>query len=249
MTPGKQRRVDRCGRLMAISTFTADWLARRAGIDRCRIELLALPYDPRLRGHVQEARTEAPSPTLITVSRLAPEHRYKGHFSVAESIAKLRGDFPDLRWNVVGSGKDLPALRAHCDRLGITESVNFAGSVPDEHLVELYRESWVHVLPSVADPEANPPVGEGFGLVYVEAALHGVPSIASMSGGGALDFVNDGVTGRLVPHQEPEAVAATIAELCTDAAQRRALGTAARQRAMERHSPAAFAATLKEVLL
>jgi glycosyltransferase involved in cell wall biosynthesis len=69
---------------------------------------------------------------------------------------------------------------------------------------------------------------EGFGLVYLEAAAHGLPVVAHDVGGVA-DAVIDGVTGLLVPPERPLQLAAAFEKLIHDPALRRRLGTAGRE--------------------
>lgn len=68
---------------------------------------------------------------------------------------------------------------------------------------------------------------EGFGLVYLEAAAHGLPVVAH-DVGGVSEAVNDGVTGILVPPHRPAQLAAAFEKLILDAPFRRRLGAAGR---------------------
>jgi D-inositol-3-phosphate glycosyltransferase len=87
---------------------------------------------------------------------------------------------------------------------------------------------------------------EPFGLVPLEAMACGVPVVASAVGG-MLDSVAEGETGRLVPPQDPAALAAAVADLLADPAQRRAYGRAGVQRARSRYSWDAVATATAEV--
>jgi phosphatidylinositol alpha-1,6-mannosyltransferase len=77
---------------------------------------------------------------------------------------------------------------------------------------------------------ANGTGGEGFGLVYLEAAMHRLPSVAGDAGGG-VDAVIDGETGVTVDATDHVAVADAIADLLLDPDRRTRLGEAARARA------------------
>jgi phosphatidyl-myo-inositol dimannoside synthase len=68
---------------------------------------------------------------------------------------------------------------------------------------------------------------EGFGLVYLEAAAHGLPVVAH-DVGGVSEAVVDGVTGLLVPPDRPAQLAAAFEKLVHDAELRRKLGAAGR---------------------
>jgi glycosyltransferase involved in cell wall biosynthesis len=233
------------GRL-AISPFTAEVLAQRAGLPLSAFSVIHLPVAHRFAWAARE-RTSRPVASawaglrILTVSRLTRECRYKGHFTVAASIAELAAAGSTPEWTVVGHGDDLPELRRRCGELGIERYVEFCGRVDDEELSRLYHAADVLVLPSAADPDATPPVGEGFGLVYAEAGAYGVPSVACQDGGGSSAFVFDNETGLTVPPDSPTALTETLRRMRNDPALGRRLGEAARERVLARHLPEHFA--------
>jgi len=81
----------------------------------------------------------------------------------------------------------------------------FTGWVDDDRLRELYRSAIALVCPSI----------EEFGIVMAEAQACGTPVVAPRAGG-ALDIVDDGVTGRLVDGQSPSELAAALHDLPDD---------------------------------
>jgi len=119
---------------------------------------------------------------------------------------------------VGGSGPERNVLEGRAAELLGARAI-FLGQVPDK--LDLYAACDVFALPSHM---------EGFGLVYVEAAFHGVPSIGARVGG-VPDAVIDGETGLLVPVGDPDALANAIGRLRDDPALRARLGEAARARA------------------
>jgi len=84
---------------------------------------------------------------------------------------------------------------------------------------------------AVADVLCLPSYREGFGNVVIEAAVMGVPTVGTRIVG-LRDAVEDGVTGVLVPPKDAEALARALADLLSDEPRRRALGLAARERAV-----------------
>jgi phosphatidylinositol alpha-1,6-mannosyltransferase len=247
MSPRARRLVLMCTRHIAISHFTARMLARRSTMGLEQVVVVPLGISRELaRRAIREPvpRQESRPPTVITVSRLAPEHRYKGHFSVADAWPAVLAQHPGARWVVVGDGADRFALEARCRELGFEASVETLGRVSDAELAAMYPRAAVLALPSVSDADAVPPVGEGFGLVYAEAGAFAVPSIASTCGGGALEFVEEGITGRTVEPRDSTALAAAINELLANGSLRARLGERARARTLERHLPEHFASSL-----
>ena len=102
-------------------------------------------------------------------------------------------------------------------------------------LPPLYRSSGMLVLPSVWE--------EPFGIPLVEAMASGIPVVATRVGG-IPEVVEDGVTGLLVPPDDPGALAQAIVSLVEDPARAHALGAAGRRRAEERFSWDSVAARL-----
>jgi phosphatidylinositol alpha-1,6-mannosyltransferase len=89
---------------------------------------------------------------------------------------------------------------------------------------------------------------EGFGIVFLEAAAAGVPSVAGRSGGAA-EAVDHGVTGLVVDDPtDVLAVAAALDGLLADEGARAAMGEAARDRAVGRFSYDFLAAQLASAM-
>lgn len=146
----------------------------------------------------------------------------KGHRYLIEAMAHLRPRWPHLRCLVIGSGRNLAALRALASRLKVHDKVLFLGWRSD--VLDLMQVLDVLTLPSTEI--------EGFGLCIVEAAFVGVPTVASRLPG-VDEAVLDGQTGLLVPPKDSVALAQAIERLLEDDGLRRKLGEAARARARE----------------
>lgn len=157
----------------------------------------------------------AASPTVSVVGRLVPHKRVE-HALLA--VHRLRAEGMDVRLDVVGEGHWRPALEAMVARLGLAGRVRLHGWVDQATKQRIVARSWVHLCPSVK---------EGWGLAVVEAASHGVPSIAFRAAGGVTESVLDGVTGLLV--DDPDQLVDGLRDLLTDTARRQAMSQAARQ--------------------
>lgn len=249
MSAARRMLLNRCT-LVAVSPFTARWLARRAGIDANGVQVVLSP----VAEHFAKVAGTPPTPShnrelaLLTVSRITQECRYKDHGSVARAVALLAQRGRPARWTVIGDGDDLPALAALCEQLGVGDSVDLLGHVDDVRLQEAYAAADVLVLPSVADPAADPPIGEGFGLVYAEAGAYGVPSIACTEGGGSSAFVVHGETGLLVEPRSPAALLQAIERLQDENGLIERLGRGAQARVRAAHMPERFGPALRHAL-
>ncbi|MEO8192455.1 MAG: glycosyltransferase family 4 protein [Gemmatimonadales bacterium] len=167
------------------------------------------------------------APLLLTVARLVP---HKGQDTGIRALAALSGEFPALRYVLVGDGHDQPRLRALADQLGVADRVVFAGRVSDSDLPEAYATSTVYVGPSRIDNEINV---EGFGISFLEASASGVPVVAGDSGG-VRSAVRNGETGKVVSPLDVNAFAGAIAGFLRNDSRRSSFGAAGR-RAVETH--------------
>ena len=154
-------------------------------------------------------------PTLLVIGRLVPHKRVE---IALEVLAELASEFPTLTLTVAGRGWWEPQLRQRARELAITDRVDFAGFVTESQRHQLYGRSWVSLVPSVK---------EGWGLVVVEAGVHGTPSVAFHGAGGVTDSIIDGETGLLVEADDVDAFRDAVRLLLLDAGRRRSLGAAA----------------------
>jgi glycosyltransferase involved in cell wall biosynthesis len=155
--------------------------------------------------------------TLITCGRLEP---YKGHHVLLRAVAQIS---TRARLIIVGEGPQRAKLEQLAAELGIGDRVEFTGPVPQARLGELYAQADVFVLASVILERSGK--RDVIPNVLVEAMAMRVPVVATtISGIGEL--VEDGVSGRLVPPNDPALLAAALDGLIADPAQRRRLARA-----------------------
>ena len=132
----------------------------------------------------------------------------------------------DLRVMVVGGNPsgdtEMERLKAISAELGISDSVTFTGPVPQDRLPAYYSAADIYVLPSHA---------ESFGLAALEAMACGTPVVVSRVGG-LKTFVENGKTGYLAPWRCPDAFAQRLDMLLAAPDLRRAMGRAAREKAL-----------------
>jgi len=200
---------------IAISRGLARYLEDVEGFDGESFEIVHYGIEPDggIRPYV------AREPRLLCVGRLIP---IKGHIVLLRALAAARRDLPELQLDVAGRGPLEPALRALAKELGIGDAVRFLGQVaPIQRAIE---EAAIVVVPSM---------GEGFGMVALEAMERARPVIAAEIGGLG-ELVEDGVTGLLVPPGEPEPLARAIVRLGGDLELAGRMGEAGRRRALDR---------------
>ena len=162
-----------------------------------------------------------PKRFLLAVARIEQPDRTKGIVTTIEALATCDDD--TLQLVVAGSGGDLAFLRGVAARCGVSDRVHFAGRVTDEALRELYARCIAFVLPSGQ---------EGFGIVFLEAMYFGAPVIAARAKG-AVDVIEDGVTGLLVDYGDIAALARAIDRIARDKLMRTRLRNHARIQVVE----------------
>lgn len=141
------------------------------------------------------------SPIVGVVARLEPE---KGHRTLLDAWPLVLVAHPDAWLLVVGEGSEREALEAQTEELGIVDRVVFAGRREDVPAVTAALD--VAVLPSYREAQ---------GLSVLEAMALSRPVVASRVGG-IPEMIEDGVTGLMVPPNDPPALAAAIGRLLSD---------------------------------
>jgi phosphatidylinositol alpha-1,6-mannosyltransferase len=225
------RRVFRGARgIVAAGEYPAAEAARAAGRP---VPTLVVPpgVDPE-RFHPLDPATRAAAragfglpgdaPLVLGLSRLVPR---KGFDVLLDAVAGLP---PAVQVVIGGAGRDRARLERHARRVGMAARTRFLGRVPDEALPALY--GCADVFAMLCHDRWGGLEAEGFGVVFLEAAACGVPSVAGSSGG-SHEAVVDDVTGFVVEPRNRYAVRAALARVLDDPVRRGAMGDAARERA------------------
>lgn len=172
---------------------------------------------------------------LLTIARLDSNEQYKGHDHVLQALKLIKNREPsvNVKYTIQGTGDDLPRLRQLVHDYGLSEIVSFLPAVKArDELTEIYHNHDIFIMPSRFGFWNNQWRGEGFGIVYVEAALFGLPSIA-YSCGGVTDIIENHKNGLLVEPDNVEALADAIIELARNKNRLKELGETAREMAFQ----------------
>lgn len=231
----RRRALARATVRLAISQYTVE-RARPfvPDLDGVRVLPLALEERPPEGAVDLDLIAHLGTGFLLTVGRMASGERYKGHDQVLEALPRI----PGARLVVAGDGDDRPRLAARAHDLGLKARVTFTGFVSEATLAELYRRAAVFVMPSL---------GEGFGLVYLEAMRAGKPCVAAR-GSAADEVVAHGETGFLVDRDDPQELESALRRLLDSPDLARRLGEAGRRRWREHFSLERYQAGLRPLL-
>jgi phosphatidyl-myo-inositol dimannoside synthase len=181
---------------------------------------------------------------VACVGRLVPR---KGQDKLIDALATLSPEFPNLHLAIIGEGRLTTALYDRAQKRGVGERVHLTGALADPTV-----RDWLKAADIFASPCRSRWGGfevEGFGLVFAEAALCGLPVIAGRSGG-APESVREGDTGMVVDGHSARQVAAALAcMLRLSPERRREMGAKGRELSLARHTPAVVGERYRELLL
>jgi glycosyltransferase involved in cell wall biosynthesis len=185
-------------RVVVTSEFTAQLLIEEYGV-KPNLMTVATPGVDRV--DCQQGRSIPP--LILSVGTQIPR---KGHDVLLEALAKIEG----LPWRAIIVGA--PLDRAYSDsltrmirELGLVSRVEILENVSDEHLSALYCQASLFALATRF---------EGYGMVFGEAMVHGLPIVSSLAGA-VPDTVKQG--GILLKPDEPELFADALESILVDA--------------------------------
>jgi phosphatidylinositol alpha-1,6-mannosyltransferase len=182
------------------------------------------PIDAAARAAVRvKYRIDPGRPLVLGLSRLVPR---KGFDVLIRALAQLDDS---VQLAIAGTGRDERRLMDLAVSHQVHPRVRFLGRLPQADIAPLYASA--DVFSMLCRDRWGGLEAEGFGIVFVEAAACGVPSVAGRSGG-SHEAVVDGETGFVVPPRDVGAVSDALARLLGDDALRSRLGSAARERAV-----------------
>jgi phosphatidylinositol alpha-1,6-mannosyltransferase len=221
--------------IAANSGYTSELFRERFAVDEHRIRPIWLGvsqfwFGPR-KGRAETRLAHgiaADRIVMITVARIT---RRKGHSVTLAALSALPRDLRKrLTWLIIGPEGEADYVKPLKGLVASTDcDIRFLGAIPDQDIRDIYGAADFFCLTGVPDSSGRV---EGFGLVYLEAAACGLPSVATATGGVPEAVISD-ETGILVPPSIDD-IAGAIVELAEDAGMRSALaaGASAHARAL-----------------
>ena len=158
---------------------------------------------------------------FLAIGRLVKIKRFEIAFYALQSLI---GKHPDIRLTIVGEGELLSSLLSLRDQLGLEGRIQMVGAVPPDRVVDYIDQAKLVLISSSY---------ESFGLVALEAAMRGRPTIAS-DVGGLREVIEHDATGLLVEPENPAALASAMQQLLDDEEKIEQMGKAALLRAQEK---------------
>ena len=173
----------------------------------------------------------ANAPGKVIVTTVGNIRRVKGHDVFIKAAAAIVQHFPGVSFSIAGDVLEpdyFSELQSLVRDLNLSKHFHFVGGVT--HLREHLSSADIFVLPSRS---------EGFSNAIVEAMAASLPVVATNVGGNA-EAVEDGVSGFIVPFDDPAALSAAITRLISNPSQAKAMGEAGRNLVMEKFTTEAM---------
>jgi len=164
----------------------------------------------------------------VIISTIARMELRKNHAAVIRAVSALRGQGLSIAYICGTSGDEHEKLKALTKSLNIGNAVQFTGTLTDKEKKLTYCASDIHAMPSIRSGDLI----EGFGIVFLEAAAAGIPSISG-SNGGQSEAVLHEKTGLVVDGSNNEEIIKAIRILASDELMRRQMGIEGRKWAVQ----------------
>ncbi|MEK7072240.1 MAG: glycosyltransferase family 4 protein [Patescibacteria group bacterium] len=175
---------------------------------------------------------------MLSLGRLIKQ---KNFATIIELLPAWLMDFPNLKYVIVGTGKEQENLIKLVDDLGLKKSVKFAGRIDNNDNSKKVYYQLADLFVSISSAP------EGFGISYLEAQASGLPVVASKMGGSA-EAIVDHQTGLLVDPHDLGQIKEAILELLSDKIKRNNYGQAGKTRLQEKFDWSKQINKIKEIL-
>jgi phosphatidyl-myo-inositol dimannoside synthase len=198
-------------KIASVSLYTANIMSREFSVPKAKFVSFpnavdSLEFEPDL--NLRETST------VLTVTRLGSGDRTKNVEELIQAIGKLKEQGHFVKLEIVGGGPRKAELEVLTHSLGLTEHIVFHGRLSDQALQSAYQRASLFCLPSSK---------EGFGIVYLEAWLYGLPVICGRLGA-SHEIINDGIDGLVADETDISDLSKKISSLLFDPARAKILG-------------------------
>jgi len=236
---GDKTRLQRAGQRVAYRTAHAVVANSTACAEHLKGEGVPEECVRLIRNGVDTAAFAAPRPRralrrIVTVANLRTE---KGHDVLVDAAAHVLARYPDAEFHIAGSGPRASLIAARVANRGISARFHLLGECAD--VPRLLADSDIFVLPSHS---------EGLPNAVMEAMAAGLPVVATRVGG-IPELITSGVTGTIVPPNDPERMAAAVLHLMDHPDRAAALGEEARLRAQNEYGFARMVNSTEQLYL
>tara|TARA_B100001093_G_C26356327_1_gene812488 strand:- start:30 stop:692 length:663 start_codon:yes stop_codon:yes gene_type:complete len=168
------------------------------------------------------------SPIITTLARI---EKRKGHKFIINAISELKHKFPNMLYLIAGKGPYLDEIKKFVRKLHLEENVVFLGWITEPEKSLVLQSSDLFIMTPTTVGESV----EGFGMVFIDAAFHGIASIGTFNGG-ISDAVVNNQTGLLCEEGNQDSITKNIDKLLSNKELRDELGKNGKIRARDEYS-------------
>jgi glycosyltransferase involved in cell wall biosynthesis len=159
----------------------------------------AVVLEGEYAGSLERPTPQAAEPVLVFAGRQIPEKRAT---ALVPAVAVARQRIPGLRCEIYGDGPERAEVERRVAEAGLLDAITVRGFAPSDEVTRAVRRALCVVLPSRR---------EGYGLILVEAAAVGTPSVVvAGTDNAATELIEEGVNGFVASSASPEELAAAI---------------------------------------
>ncbi len=198
------------------------------GIDPSIIDVIPVCFNPKNRLISEEKKGWGHN--IITVGTAVER---KGFHLLVDAVHELRGEFPNIKLNIVGEGPFMPVVKERIRKYGLEDHVILHGNLFEEKLSKLLIQNDLFVLANIMVEDGNT---EGGSLVVCDASSHGLPVIGG-TGGGLATTITDGETGFIVNARDIKELTGKIRTILTHPELAHRMGQAGKEKVKRDHNP------------
>ena len=240
-----RRSLEACDVAFASSHYTQSISERIGHFNNIHVVHPGIPtaaFDGAQGAAYREFRGWHGKKIILMLSRLV---RRKGYLTALQALKRVVSDHPEAYLVIAGTGPFEGEIRNAIRRHGLERHVELIGFVPEEQKPSLLASCDLFCMPSEIE-ESRFDV-EGFGIVFIEAAVMGKPAIGTASGGIG-EAILDRQTGFLVQPGDANELAARIDQIFSDPEGMQSMCLATRKRALEQFDWSAVSGTMLRIL-
>jgi len=232
-------RLTRCKFIASISKFNIEYLRKTCDntiADLCHVVHCGI--DAEKFGIVSR---QPELGRMVCVCRLSPK---KGLYIAIRACAKLRDNNVKFLYEIAGDGPQRQALEDLIEQLDLADKVTLLGAKSNDQLTELFNRASVFFMPCIKTSDGDM---DGIPVAMMEAMACEVP-VVSTNISGIPELVDEGITGRLAPEKDVDALAQILTELLGDTDKIEQLGKAGRERVLKDFNISENAEKLRELI-
>ncbi len=222
-----KKSLSRASCIICSSNFTASLIDKLKIIDTKKI---VIPPTYSLEKLTEKKKKFTKNPERVSLLTICRLEQRKGILQVLRCLSNLDKNklLKPFQWNICGEGLEFEGIKKNINKLNLSDRVFLIGKINNNLKEKFLENSDVFVMPSY---KVNDSI-EGFGISYIEAAAHKIPSIAGLDGG-VTDAVIDSKTGWCVDPLNQEQLGNVLKEAINNKHQRQKYGLAAEKKFLE----------------